>query len=81
MQAGRRQQTRAWDALLGGLQGAPPRLVVEGVEHALPGSDGGGGGIKPSTNLHGGLRMNRDTWKVLHIQPDAVTLQHVCIGI
>jgi hypothetical protein len=57
-----------------------PRLVVGGSQHALPGCDGGGGGIKQGTNLHGGLRMNRETWKVQHIQPDAVTLQHVCLG-
>jgi hypothetical protein len=55
-----------------------PRLVVDAVEHVLPGCDGGGGGIKPSTNLHGGLRMNRDNWTVQCRESDAVTLQHVC---
>jgi aldose 1-epimerase len=57
-----------------------PRLLVDGVEHLLPGCDGGGGGIKPSTNLHGGLRVNRDTWEIQHREPDAVTLKCICVG-
>lgn len=57
-----------------------PRLIVDGVEYNLPGCDGGGGGIKEGTNLHGGLRMNRDNWRVKHRGADAVTLETMCIG-
>ena len=57
-----------------------PRLLVDGVEHLLPGCDGGGGGIKPGTNLHGGLRVNRDMWEIQQREPDAVTLKCVCVG-
>ena len=57
-----------------------PHLVVDEVLHLLPGCDGGGGGIRPSTNLHGGLRMNRDVWTVRHKAADAVTLATVCSG-
>ena len=59
---------------------AAPRLMVDGVEYHLPGCDGGGGGIKRSTNLHGGLRMNRSKWTVKLRGSDAVTLENVCFG-
>ena len=55
-----------------------PRMVVDGMEHVLPGCDGGGGGIKPSTNLHGGLHMNRENWEVQLRASDSVTLRYVC---
>ena len=42
---------------------AAPTLDVDGRRYELPGCDGGGGGIKPSTCLHGGMR-----WKVPHPQ-------------
>ena len=31
-----------------------PKLTVNGQDWTLTGCDGGGGGIDPSTNLHGG---------------------------
>ena len=57
-----------------------PDLMIDGQLHLLPGCDGGGGGIKPSTNLHGGLRLNRANWKVQLRESDAITMQTLCAG-
>jgi aldose 1-epimerase len=57
-----------------------PDLTVDAVEYKLPGCDGGGGGIRPSTNLHGGLRLSRQEWRVTENSADAVVLQAICIG-
>ena len=52
-----------------------PACVVEGVAYALPGCDGGGGGIKATTCLHGGMRWNRAPWTVVSRDEAAVTLE------
>ncbi|CAE8600283.1 unnamed protein product [Polarella glacialis] len=57
---------------------AAPGLTVHGVLRRLPGCDGGGGGIKPETNLHGGGVWNRAVWLVRKSDDSSVTLEHTC---
>ncbi|GMI49552.1 hypothetical protein ScalyP_jg505 [Parmales sp. scaly parma] len=53
-------------------------VVIDGRSYNLPGCDGGGGGIKPETNLHGGMNWNSLIWKVTDHSPTFVTLSLVC---
>ena len=54
---------------------AAPTLDVDGKRYELPGCDGGGGGIKPSTCLHGGMRWNKAVWTVGARDAASVTLE------
>lgn len=49
-------------------------LEIDGGTHMLPGSDGGGGGIKPETCLHGGMTWNSRAWTVGERTSHSVTL-------
>jgi len=55
---------------------APGGIVVDGENYPLPGNDGGGGGINPKTNLHGGMHWNRITWEITAHGDNFVTLEH-----
>ena len=45
-----------------------PSFTLDGVTYALAGSDGGGGGIDPATNLHGGkIGWNKRVWRVSNV--------------
>lgn len=66
---------------------AAPGITVDDKFYALPGCDGGGGGIKPTTHLHGGMTWNRANWTVVVPSPErtgkgnvdqsSVTLEHL----
>lgn len=49
-------------------------LEIDGKKHVLPGCDGGGGGVKPETCLHGGMTWNSKAWTVVEQAADRVTL-------
>ena len=53
-----------------------PILVVDGQEWKLPGCDGGGGGIDPTTNLHGGFVWQKANWEVIETTATTVTLRN-----
>ena len=48
--------------------------------YLLNGCDGGGGGIKPETNLHGGLEWNRSVWRILYKDKSCICLSYTCPG-
>ena len=53
-----------------------PSIEIDGVSYELPGCDGGGGGIKATTCLHGGMSWNTATWRVVERGDAFVTLEH-----
>ncbi len=54
---------------------AAPGFSLDGESYTLAGSDGGGGGIKPETNLHGGkVSYARRNWTVGAVSESSVTL-------
>ena len=45
-------------------------FTIDGVEYSVAGSDGGGGGIDESTNLHGGkVGWDKKNWEVRSPHP------------
>ena len=57
---------------------AAPGIDVEGTHYPLKGCDGGGGGIKAATNLHGGMSWNKAVWTILAQTPASLTLGLSC---
>jgi len=55
-----------------------PEINFDGNTHKLPGCDGGGGGILPSTNLHGGMKWNHAQWSVHSSDSNHVEFKYTC---
>jgi aldose 1-epimerase len=54
---------------------AAPGFTLGGVDYTLAGSDGGGGGIKPETNLHGGKQgFHKKNWTIESATESSVIL-------
>jgi len=57
-------------------------VIIDDKPHDLLACDGGGGGIKLETNLHGGMVWNKANWSIVDVspadKPTSVTLNYVC---